>query len=103
MSEILWLALLSPLVGMVAMMALNTRRRPPLSSGPGLPAAEETAQSVRRFQEAADRYMMTDFIWERYSQGRGLLTDDLAENLRLKKSPRRKANQAKPPKIPQWL
>ncbi len=37
-----------------------------------LPAAEETRRSVIRFQEAARRHEMSDFIWERWLRNRSL-------------------------------
>jgi hypothetical protein len=42
-----------------------------------IPSAEETAESVHRFREAAERAMMIDFIWDRYSKGRALFLDDI--------------------------
>ena len=40
-----------------------------------IPSAEETAESVRRFQAAAERAAMLDLVWDRYSQGRALIVE----------------------------
>ena len=39
---------------------------------PLMPAAEETRRSVIRFQEAARRHELSDFVWERWLRSRAL-------------------------------
>lgn len=70
-----WLLLCPPAV-MLLMMVLGARRRTPVPSF-CVPAAEETAESVRRFREAAERELPLDFAWENFSRGRALLIDDM--------------------------
>jgi hypothetical protein len=76
---------LSPIMLMaVALCFLPGPKRAPLAwrgSKPSralfIPSAEETARSIERFREAAERSMMVDFIWDRYSRGRAIFLDDI--------------------------
>jgi hypothetical protein len=76
---------LSPIMLMaVAICSMRgPKRAHPAWNGPQpsrplrIPSAEETAESVRRFCEVAERAMMIDFIWDRYSKGRALFLGDM--------------------------
>jgi hypothetical protein len=88
---------LSPIVLLAAAIVwTRSPKREPLAwAGPKptrplrIPSAEETAESVRRFREAAERSEMMDFIWDRCSKGRALFLDDIrrAAGRRKKKEP----------------
>jgi hypothetical protein len=97
---------LSPILLMAAMCFRGPKSRPIVWAGPKpsqplfIPSAEETAKSVQRFHEAAERSMMVDFIWERYSKGRAIFLDDI----RMVAGRRKKVQRAKSkPDIPKWL
>lgn len=84
MYDILCALLISPIVAMAAVPLIRRRAKPLLRwDGPKrgaalrLPSAEETAESVRRFREAARRSELLDFVWERYARGRGLLLEEM--------------------------
>ena len=54
-------------------------RRAAAAHAPGsgdlrLPPAAETARSVARFHEAAARYFLLEFVWDRCAQGRLLFS-----------------------------
>ncbi len=95
-----------PILMMAATIyARSLHRRPALAwAGPRrgaslvMPTAEETARSVRRFKEAAERSEMVDFVWERYAQGRALLLDDIRRAAERKG---RKSKAKGPP--PKWI
>jgi len=42
-----------------------------------VPPAEETAESVRRFRAATERYANVEMVWDRFSRGRALLLDEM--------------------------
>lgn len=63
-----------------------------------MPSAAETARSVRRFQEAAARAELMDFVWEDYSKGRALLLDDIRRAAERKG---RRTKKSGPP--PKWI
>ncbi|MDD5629004.1 MAG: hypothetical protein PHU21_08065 [Elusimicrobia bacterium] len=50
-----------------------------------IPPAEETRASVARFREAAERYFLLDFTWERFAGGRLLLSRARAARRRRRK------------------
>ena len=78
------LVLISPILAMAALVLARWPQKDLLCwdgprRGPAvrLPSAEETAESIRRFREAVRRSELLDFVWERYSQGRGLLLEEM--------------------------
>ena len=74
--KLLRLLALCPPAAMLFLMILGERRRTRMPSFL-IPPVDETAASVRRFREAAERDLLVDFVWERCSRGRALLVDDL--------------------------
>ena len=69
------LTALPPLWAVAAYVLREKRIRAALlrpGSTPTLPPAAETRRSVLRFQEAARRYEMLDFVWERWLRNRAL-------------------------------
>jgi hypothetical protein len=104
--EYLWFGLLaSPYIAMLMFFShrgIRYKKKLSLSSD-GLdvtiPAAGETSESILRFRETAERFLMVEFAWDRYSKGRGLLMDDI-RRATLRKS-RKAVSQTNP--IPKWL
>lgn len=81
----LWLWLIVPLLCWLSYRLgedAGRRVRPasaaprPSSAPARLPPAAETAATIARFRAAAARYAMLEFIWDRYSEGRGLLGEE---------------------------
>jgi hypothetical protein len=99
---------LSPILLMAAIMCVMGGAKPePLAwAGPKpsqpllVPTAEETAESIQRFHEAAERSEMVDFIWERYSKGRAILLDDIRQ---IAKRGKRRGLRNSRPRVPPWL
>ena len=65
-----------------------------------IPSAEETAESVQRFREAAERSMMVDFIWDRYSKGRAIFLEDIRKVAGQRK---KRASAGTRARISKWL
>ena len=84
---------LSPVVLMVAAICFRwgPKREPLVWCGPAsskplfIPSAEETAETVRRFRETAERAIMLDFIWDHYSRGRGLFIEEMRQAAKKRK------------------
>lgn len=97
----LWLLSLCPFVVMLVLLLHGRGGRRTAWPSFRIPPAEETALSVRRFQKAAERDRMVDFVWERYSQGRALLLEDFRRAAAAR--PRRRAPGAGKAPIPRWI
>jgi hypothetical protein len=68
--------LAAPTFAGILLIVHGSRRRVAVASF-RVPPAEETAESVRRFHAASERFANIELAWERFSHGRALLLDDM--------------------------
>lgn len=96
MNALIALLMVLPVLATIVGLVLGSRHRAAWPSF-RIPPAEETAASVTRFRDTAERFIMLDMAWEKFSQGRALLVDDMRSTA--SRGPRRRLKEP----IPRWI